>query len=172
MTPKLQEDSTAVLAELVLPYQANTAGNVHGGEIIKLMDSTAGVAAQKHCHTNVVTARIDELCFKKPVMIGEYVTCRARVVYTGNSSMEVFVTVESEDLRSGKTQIALTAFFTMVSLDENGRPSKVPPIDPGQDTYSQRLHKEGEKRYLASKKRRKTENNPSEEVYNARKNKY
>ena len=69
---KSQEDSVAVLAELVLPFQANAAGNVHGGEVIKLMDSTAGVAAQKYCHTNVVTARIDELSFKRPVLIGEY----------------------------------------------------------------------------------------------------
>lgn len=150
---KLQEDSSAVLAELVLPFQANAAGNVHGGEIIKLMDSTAGVAAQKHSHTNVVTARIDELCFKKPVLIGEYVVCNARVVYTGSSSMEVFVTVESENLTTGNRQIALTAFFTMVSLDENGKPHPVPPIDEGQDMYSKLLHREGQKRYLASKKR-------------------
>jgi len=153
MMKKLQEDSSAVLAELVLPFQANAAGNVHGGEVIKLMDSTAGVAAQKHCHTNVVTARIDELCFKKPVLIGEYVVCNARVVYTGSSSMEVFVTVESEDLATGRSQIALTAFFTMVSLDENGKPHPVPPIDEGQDFYSKLLHREGEKRYLKSKKR-------------------
>ena len=154
MKAKRQEDSTAVLAELVLPFQANAAGNVHGGEIIKLMDSTAGVAAQKHCHTNVVTARIDELCFKKPVLIGEYVKSTARVVYTGSSSMEVFVTVESENLHTGTTQIALTAFFTMVSLDDNGKPAKVPPVEPGDDAYSKMLHQEGEKRYLANKRRR------------------
>ena len=159
MEKKLQEDSIAVLAELVLPFQANAAGNVHGGEVIKLMDSTAGVAAQKHCHTNVVTARIDELLFKKPVLIGEYVVCTARVVYAGNSSMEVFVTVESEDLTTGRTQIALTAFFTMVSLDENGQPAKVPQIDEGQDAYSRLLHLEGEKRYLKSKKRLRLERN-------------
>lgn len=159
MEKKLQEDSVAVLAELVLPFQANAAGNVHGGEVIKLMDSTAGVAAQKHCHTIVVTARIDELIFKKPVLIGEYVVCTARVVYTGTSSMEVFVTVESEDLTTGRTQIALTAFFTMVSLDENGKPAQVPQIDEGQDAYSRLLHREGEKRYLKSKKRLKRERN-------------
>lgn len=152
---KSQEDSSAVLAELVLPYQANNAGNVHGGEIIKLMDSTAGVAAQKHCHTNVVTARVDELCFKKPILIGEYVICTARVVYTGKTSMEVFVTVESENLESGKKQIALTAFFTMVSLDKNGKPSEIPPISQGDDAYSRLLYRQGEKRYLKSKKHQK-----------------
>ncbi len=150
---KSQENSIAVLASLMLPFQANNAGNVHGGEIIKLMDSTAGVAAQKHCNTNVVTARVDELCFKKPILIGEYVVCTARVVYTGRTSMEVFVTVESENLTTGKRQIALTAFFTMVSLDVNSKPSEIAPILKGDDAYSQMLYLEGEKRYKESKKR-------------------
>lgn len=150
---KSQESSIAVLASLMLPFQANGAGNVHGGEIIKMMDSTAGVAAQKHCNTNVVTARVDELCFKKPVLIGEYVVCTARVVYTGKTSMEVFVTVESENLKTGKRQIALTAFFTMVSLDENGKPSQVAPVLEGCDAYSRLLYLQGKKKYEESKKR-------------------
>lgn len=153
MTIKKQEDSIAISAEQVLPHQANPAGNVHGGEIIKMMDSTAGIAAQKHCHTNVVTARVDELCFKKPVRIGDYVKCTARVVYAGVSSMEVFVTVESENLYTGETQIALTAFFTMVSLDEHDKPAVVPQVDKGTDTYSRLLYATGERRYQENKKR-------------------
>lgn len=150
---KKQEDSIAVSAQQVLPHQANPAGNVHGGEIIKMMDSTAGIAAQKHCRTNVVTARVDELCFKKPVKIGDYITCTARVVYSGFSSMEIFVTVESENLYTGETKIALTAFFTMVSLDENGRPKEVPPISPGDDEYSRLLYETGKKHYEYNKRR-------------------
>ena len=153
MTTKKQEDSIAISAEQVLPHQANPSGNVHGGEIIKMMDSTAGIAAQKHCHTNVVTARVDELCFKKPVRIGDYVTCTARVVYAGFSSMEVFVTVESENLYTGETKIALTAFFTMVSLDENDKPARVPQIEKGDDEYSQLLYATGRRRYEENKKR-------------------
>ena len=117
MESQTMKHSHSILAQLVLPMQANPAGNVHGGEIMKMMDSAAGVAAQKHAHTNVVTARVDELNFKKPVLVGELVTCKAQVIYAGRSSMEVFVTVESEDLITGNKQIALTAFFTMVSLD-------------------------------------------------------
>ncbi len=116
MESQTMKHSHSILAQLVLPMQANPAGNVHGGEIMKMMDSAAGVAAQKHAHTNVVTARVDELNFKKPVLVGELVTCKAQVIYAGRSSMEVFVTVESEDLITGNKQIALTAFFTMVSL--------------------------------------------------------
>ncbi len=153
---KTMRDSFTVLAQVVLPMQANPAGNVHGGEIIKLMDSTAGVAAQKHAHTNCVTARIEEINFKKPIHIGELVTCKAQVIYTGRSSMEVFVTVESEDLISGKQQIALTAFFTMVSLDKNGKPSKVESIDlENASEYEKKLYKEGEKRYLMHSSRKK-----------------
>lgn len=153
MNAKRQEDSIAISAAQVLPHQANPAGNVHGGEIMKMMDATAGIAAQRHCHTNIVTARVDELMFKKPIRIGEYVTCTGRVVYAGNTSMEVMVTVESENLQSGQKQIALTAFFTMVSLDENDRPSPVPQILPGDDEFSRRLFEIGRKRYKENKKR-------------------
>ncbi|MGN0149979.1 MAG: acyl-CoA thioesterase [Clostridia bacterium] len=153
MKPKKQLESLSVLAQMVLPYQANPAGNVHGGEIMKMMDSTAGVAAQKHSRSNVVTARVEELCFKKPVLVGELVTCKAQVIYAGHSSMEVFVTVESENLHTGRHQIALTAFFTMVALDENSHPCEVSPIEfPCDNIYEQKLYLEGQKRYLARRK--------------------
>lgn len=116
MESQTMKHSHSILAQLVLPMQANPAGNVHGGEIMKMMDSAAGVAAQKHAHTNVVTARVDELNFKKPVLVGELVTCKAQVIYAGCSSMEVFVTVESEDLITGNKQIALTAFLRWFRL--------------------------------------------------------
>lgn len=155
MNAKHQEDSIAVSAAQVLPQQANPAGNIHGGEIMKMMDSTAGIAAQRHCHTNVVTARVDELIFKQPIRIGEYVMCTGRVVYAGNTSMEVLVTVENENLQTGEKHIALTAFFTMVSLDKNDRPARVPQILPGDDEFSRRLFEIGKKRYEANKSRRK-----------------
>ena len=154
MKAKQMKDSYTVLAQLVLPMQANVAGNVHGGEIMKLMDSAAGVAAQKHAHTNCVTARVEELNFKRPVLVGELVTCKAQVIYAGRTSMEVFVTVESEDTIKGRKQIALTAFFTMVSLDKSGKPAKVAPITYNDnDIYEKKMYCEGEKRYIARNKR-------------------
>ena len=145
---KTMRESYTVLAQEVMPMQANPAGNVHGGEIIKMMDSTAGVAAMKHAHTNVVTAKIAEINFKKPIHIGDLVTCKAQVIYVGRTSMEIYVTVESEELISGEKQLALTAFVTMVSLDRNGNPAKVPPLSmEGASEYEQNLYKEGEKRY-------------------------
>lgn len=155
MKPKMMSESYSVLAELVLPMQTNPAGNVHGGEIMKMMDSAAGVAAQKHAHTNCVTARVEELNFKKPIHVGELVTCKAQVIYAGRSSMEVFVTVESEDIVTGTKQIALTAFFTMVSLDKNGRPSPVPPLVYDENNaYEVKLHREGEKRHILHNERK------------------
>ena len=158
MDAKRQEDSVSVAAQQVLPQQANPAGNIHGGEIMKMMDGTAGIAAMRHSHCNVVTARVDELMFKKPVKIGDYVICTGRVVYTGRTSMEVFVTVESENLKTGCRQIALTAFFTMVALDESGAPTPVPPVLPGDDVFSQKLYESGRKRYKQNRERRSSRN--------------
>lgn len=155
MQKKSMKESYSVLAQVVLPMQANPAGNVHGGEIMKMMDSAAGVAAQKHAHTNCVTARVEELNFKKPVHVGELVTCKSQVIYAGHTSMEIFVTVESENLITGKRQIALTAFFTMVSLDKNGRPSEVPKVVCDEDNaYEMKLYHEGEKRHKLHYKRK------------------
>ena len=138
----------ATLAQLVLPNQANPAGNVHGGEIMKLMDSAAGVAAQRHSRSNVVTARVDELNFKHPVYVGNLVTCNAHVIYTGNSSMEVFVTVETENMMTGEKFVALTAFFTMVALDDNGKPKKIPQLEyPKDNYYETMLYLEGQKKH-------------------------
>ena len=86
-TTKTYADSEAVLAEMLLPYQANASGNIHGGEIMKLMDSTAGVSAMKYSGSDAVTARVDELQFKQAVHIGEHIICTGHVVYTGKTSM-------------------------------------------------------------------------------------
>lgn len=146
------------LSQQMLPSHANAAGNVHGGEIMKMMDSAAGVAAQRHCHSNVVTARVNELNFKNPVFVGDFVTCRAHVIYVGNTSMEVFVTIETENLITGRNCVALTAFFTMVALDTDGNPKPVEKIECPEDLYEKTLYYEGERRYMSSKRRKKQQN--------------
>ena len=120
----------ACLSEVMMPSQTNPSGNVHGGELMKMMDSTAYEAARKYCSANVVTARVDELEFHMPIRIGDLVTCTAEVIYVGNTSMEVAVSVEVEVLDSEQgPQHALSAYFTMVALDRNGRPTAVPPLE-------------------------------------------
>ena len=147
-------DSETILAQTVLPYQSNASGNIHGGEIMKMMDSAAGAAAMKYAHSDIVTARVDELCFKQPIHIGELVTCTANVVYVGNSSMEAFVAVESENLIEGTKKIALTAFFTLVALGADGIPHKVPGFEVSDEPYIKLLYEEGKKRYMEHKKRK------------------
>lgn len=127
-------ESRSILSQVMLPSQANPAGTVHGGEIMKMMDTCAGVAAMRHCKSNAVTARVNELEFYKSIYVGQLVICEACLVFTGNTSMEIKVTVKVEDLTSETPQmVALTALFTFVALDDERRPCKVPQLLPEND---------------------------------------
>ena len=117
--------------QVMLPFQANVSGNVHGGEIMKYMDNVAGAVAIRYARANVVTARVDELQFLRPIAVGALVTCTGRIAYVGRTSMEIIVTVDVEDMQSGRdAQRALSAFFTMVALDSTGQPVMVDPFVP------------------------------------------
>ena len=140
--------SKAETSTIMLPSESNALGNVHGGEILKIMDNTAVIAAMKHACGDAVTARIDEVIFHSPIHIGSIVTCTAQVAYAGRTSMQVFVIVAVHDLKEfSEPNIALTAFFTMVHLDQKGEPSKVPKLIP--DTEEEKkVYLEGEKKYF------------------------
>ncbi|MDR1616566.1 MAG: acyl-CoA thioesterase [Syntrophomonadaceae bacterium] len=130
----MSEKNAITISQIMMPYQANIAGNVHGGEILKIMDNVAGAAAGKYSRSNVVTARVDEVQFLLPIYVGAFLSCTGKVVYVGNSSIEVMVSVDVEDLNTeDEPRKALSAFFTMVALDRSGRPKKVTPLIPGTD---------------------------------------
>jgi acyl-CoA hydrolase len=120
------------------PTDANTAGNVHGGIIMKLCDEVAGIAAIRHCGTRVVTAGMDRMTFLSPVLVGQLVTVKATVNAAWRTSMEVGVRVESEHVRDRQVLHTSTAYLTMVALDETGRPSAVPPLEPETDDERRR----------------------------------
>ena len=120
--------SALVMPQVVLPYHANAAGRMHGGEVMKLMDSAAGVVAGRHSQCNVVTASVTQLSFMEPVFVGDLVICNARLTYTGRTSMEVFVSVQAEHLGIDETKSVSEGYFFMVALDRNGRPTAVPPL--------------------------------------------
>lgn len=120
--------SAITLAQVMLPHQANRAGNVHGGEVMKLMDSAAGVVAARHSHCNCVTARVEDLNFLKPVKVGDLVFAHAFLTFISRSSMEIRVEVETEDRFTEARQKALTARFIFVALDPNGKPAEVPSL--------------------------------------------
>lgn len=128
MQGKRAEQSRITMAQLMIPQDANPTGNVHGGVIVKLIDTAAGVAAARHSRSNVVTASIDRLDFHSPVFIGDVVTCKASVNLVGRTSMEVGVRVEAENLRTGEIRKTASAYLTYVALDEGGQPLAVPPL--------------------------------------------
>jgi acyl-CoA hydrolase len=110
--------------------EANVGGNVHGGVIMHLCDEVAGIAAVRHSGRRVVTAAMDRMNFLHPVYVGQLVTVKATVNAAWRTSMEVGVRVESEDVRTGETVHTSTAYLTMVALDDDGRPTAVPPVRP------------------------------------------
>ena len=102
---------------------ANSAGYVHGGTVMKLCDEVAGLAAIKHSRCRVVTAGMDRMTFLEPIHVAELVTFTASVNAVWRTSMEVGVRVEAEQPREGTVRHTNTAYLTMVALDEDGRPS-------------------------------------------------
>lgn len=128
MEPKRVRDSSVVMAQVMLPGDANPAGNVHGGVVIKLIDTTAGVVASRHARANVVTACIDRLDFHSPVSVGDLLFFKGSLNMVGRTSMEVGVRVEAEDLLTGEVRHTASAYVTLVRMDEGGTPAAVPPL--------------------------------------------
>lgn len=121
-------ESQAEVIVRMFPSDANPAGNVFGGEILKHIDMVAGIVAQRHSQSNAVTVCMDSVNFIKPVFVGNVLQLNARINYVHNSSMEIEVKVESEDIISGIKTITGRAFVTFVALDENGKPQQVPKL--------------------------------------------
>jgi uncharacterized protein (TIGR00369 family) len=125
---KTVQESMVTIAHVMQPQDANTAGNVHGGVIMKLIDTTAGVVATRHARRNVVTASIDRLDFHTPAFIGDLITFKASLNMVGRSSMEIGVRVDSENLFTGGSSHIASAYLTFVALDKDGRAVEVPRL--------------------------------------------
>jgi len=133
MEGKKVSQSSVILAQQMNPQDANPAGNVHGGVIMKLIDTSAGVVATKHARSNAVTASIDRLDFHHPVYVGDLLTLEASLNMVGRASMEIGVRVESEDLITGKMitgkiRHTASAYLTFVALNKTGKPMLLPPL--------------------------------------------
>jgi acyl-CoA hydrolase len=118
-------DSKTTVARVMMPQDANIAGNVFGGAILKMVDEVAYVAATKHARTNVVTASVDRMAFLSPVRVGDLVTLKANLNAVWHTSMEVGVRVEAENPRTGETRHTGSSYLTLVALGEDGRPTPV-----------------------------------------------
>jgi len=135
---KHPRDSAVESRYLVMPSQANPFGTAFGGAIVAWIDMVAGMAAQRHCGTEAVTASMDSLDFHVPIRVGEIVLLRAMVNYAGRTSMEVGVQVIRENPTTGEQVVTTTAHLTFVALDANKRPCPVPPLIPETDAEKRR----------------------------------
>jgi len=123
---------------LMTPDMANFSGNVHGGTILKLMDQVAYACASRYSGRYVVTLSVDHVTFREAIHVGELVTFLASVNYTGRTSMEVGIKVMAENIQERTTRHANSCFFTMVAMDESGRPIEVPVLEPETDEEKSR----------------------------------
>lgn len=115
---------------LMTPDKANFAGNVHGGALLKYLDEVAYACASRYAGQYVVTMSVDQVNFRQPIQVGELVTFLASVNYTGTTSMEIGIKVVTEDIRAKTVRHTNSCFFTMVAVDDHGRPTPVPPLEP------------------------------------------
>jgi len=136
---KSMSASQMSIAQLMLPEHANNLGNVHGGWIMKLCDEAGALACMRHAQRRVVTVAIDQMVFRQPIRIGDLVSLKAEVTYTGRTSMEAEVQVTAEDPITGECTHTNTAYLVYVALDRNGRPAPVPDLVAETDEEKQRM---------------------------------
>ncbi len=122
--------SRVSLAEMTSTVEANLLGNVHGGEIMKLADSTAGAVAFRHSGGPAVTAAMDEMVFLEPVHVGDIVRTFGQVNWAGRTSMEIGVRVESQPWGSASDEPlhVASAYFVFVAIDQDGRAREIPAL--------------------------------------------
>jgi uncharacterized protein (TIGR00369 family) len=128
LAPRTVADSSVTLTQMMEVTDANVAGNVHGGVIMRLVDTAAALAAIKHSGGLALTVAIDEMTFLEPVQIGEVVVLQAAVNDVGTTSMECGVRVEAHDPVTGRKRHVNSAYLVFVAVDEEGRPRAVPPL--------------------------------------------
>jgi acyl-CoA hydrolase len=144
-------------SELMMPQNANLIGHVFGGVMLSMMDKTAAIAAWRHARSAVVTASIDRVDFREPILVGDLVVMKASVNFAGRTSMEVGVRVEAEDLLTGRRRHTNSCYLTFVAIDRDGRPTEVAPLIPETPAEIRRYAAAQERR------RRRLEERKSEE---------
>lgn len=145
MSEKKVSESKTQMSQLMLPQHANFAGTVYGGTILSVADGVAYVCAARHAGPYCVTASVDRVDFRKPIRIGELVTFLASVNFVGRSSIEVGIKIFTENLKTGQKQHTNSCYFTMVCLDDQGKPKEVPRLIP-ETEEEKRRYEEGRKR--------------------------
>ena len=143
---KYVKDSYVIMHELILPNDTNNLDTVFGGKVMQYMDLCAAMSAYKFARTAVVTASVDRLDFLAPASVGDMLILKSSVNYTHNSSMEIGVRIDAENVKTGKRRHTASAYLTFVSLNEDGQPQKIKDITPESDNQKRR-YAEGKQRH-------------------------
>lgn len=152
-TAKPASESRTIMTQLIFPLDTNHHETMFGGKLMEYMDKVAAISAMRHARMQAVTASTDSLDFLAPIQIGEVIEVEAFVTWTNRSSMEIYVTVNTENLYSGVRKTTVTAFFTFVALDDNGKPAAVPAVIP--ETEEEKLlHESAPERHMLRSKRK------------------
>ena len=122
--------TTVSMTVLMTPDMANFSGNVHGGGILKILDQVAFACASTYARSYVVTLSVDRVLFREPIHVGDLVTFSAAVNYTGRTSMEIGIRVDTVDIQRGTTRHTNSCYFTMVAVGSDGRPVEIPALRP------------------------------------------
>jgi acyl-CoA hydrolase len=146
------------MTQMVMPQSTNTLGTIFGGEVLSWIDICSSVSAQRHCRTSVVTASFDEVHFVAPIKHGYVVILNSQVNAVFNSSMEIGTEVIAENPRTGERKIAVRAFCTFVSLDDDGNPQACPALITESKEEKTRELEAHERRRLRLLHRKKQEN--------------
>jgi acyl-CoA hydrolase len=125
---KTVAESECTLHHLPMPDEVNLIGTVHGGNLLKLIDTVAGLAAYRHAGGTVTTASLERMDFLTPVSPGELIVLKSSLNMVGKSSIDVGVRVEVQNIMTGETRHAATAYLTYVHISEQGKPLPVPPL--------------------------------------------
>tara|TARA_B100001094_G_C17957267_1_gene683597 strand:- start:202 stop:651 length:450 start_codon:yes stop_codon:yes gene_type:complete len=133
---------------LVTPEMSNFSGEMHGGDLLKILDRTAYTAALRYTGKDVVTLSVDRVLFKQPIHIGELVTLLANVNYTGRTSLEIGIKVIAEDMKNQSVRHTNSCFFTMVAV-ENGKTVLIDPLNPSTEEEKRRFEEAVERRRAA-----------------------
>ena len=131
---------------LMTPDMANFSGNVHGGTILKYLDSVAYACASRYSGAYVVTLSVDQVMFLQPIHVGELVTFLASINYTGTTSMEVGIRVVTENIQQRLVRHANSCYFTMVAVDADRKPVAVPPLELVTDDQKMRWERAKERK--------------------------
>jgi len=144
--PRSAQMSSLTMSVRMTPDLANFSGNVHDGAILKLLDEVAYACASRYAQSYVVTLSVDRVLFRDPIHVGDLVTFSAAVDYTGKTSMEIGIRVDTANVMHGATRHTNSSYFTMVAVESDGNPVPVPPVHPRDAAERQRFESARQRR--------------------------